>query len=175
MLSQEGDFEWVISLDKRTPNRYVQKIITDSRMKVVNCDIRDTFKEIKVDTPWVITSRLDNDDQYLPGFVRNVQRKFRPKLRVIDVGFNQLEWETGDIYPGERRWSGSMFISLIEPSSRIATVFCRPHGQVASEYPMTGHWSTGWGNLTNIGGVTLENKLALMVCHGNNITNAIRK
>jgi hypothetical protein len=175
VLSQEGDFKWVISLDKRTPNRYVQKIVTDERMKVVHCDVRDSLKDVEIDTPWVITSRLDCDDQYKSGFVKQVQRKFRPMLRVIDVGIVQLDWETKEEHFKMVRRKGSMFISLVEPSSRVITAFCRPHGEVESEYPMKGHWSTGWDELTPISKVRIEDRLAVMVCHGNNITNAIVK
>lgn len=172
VLNQEGDFQWIISLDKRTPKKYVKHIVRDSRIKIVHCDIRDALKEEKIDTPWVITSRLDCDDQYLPGFVKNVQRKFRPRLRVIDIGFNKLDWDGGIVHDATRR-EGSMFISLVEPSSRVITVFCRPHGQVNTGYPMNGHWSTKWEDLINIEYVKLTDKLVLMVCHSGNITNRI--
>jgi len=175
VLSQEGGFQWIISLDERTPNRYLQEIFTDERMQIVHCDVRDTFKEVEISTPWVITSRLDCDDQYKPGAVKAIQSKFEPKLKVIDIGFSQLEWETGKEYPGEDRWSGSMFISLVEPQFRVITAFCRPHGQVATEYPMRGDYKTKWEQLTNIGKDKVDEPLAMMVCHGNNITNAIRK
>ena len=175
VLSQEGDFQWVISLDNRTPNRYLQEIFTDERMRMVHCDFRDTFSDVEISTPWVITSRLDCDDQYKPGAIKAIQSKFEPKLKVIDIGFDQLEWETGKVFPGEDRWSGSMFISLVEPSHKVLTAFCRPHGQVATEYPMLGDYKTKWKALTRIAKENINDKLALMVCHGNNITNAIRK
>ena len=172
VLSQEGDFEWIISLDKRTPKKYVKHIVTDDRIKIVYCDIRDALKEEKIDTPWVITSRLDCDDQYLSGAIKAIQRKFRPRLRVIDIGFAKLDWDNKVVYNGFRN-EGSMFISLVEPSSRVMTVFCRPHGQVNTGYPLNGHWSTKWEDLTNIEYVKLTEKLVLMVCHDNNITNRI--
>ena len=173
VLSQEGDFTWVISLDPRTPRRYVNDIWDDERIKLVSCDVRDTFRELNPHSEWVITSRLDNDDQLQPGFVRRVQENFTPGLKVIDVRFEQLEWNTGKVYTGDRRWSGSMFISLIEPASRINTVFCRPHGQVAKEYPTKGSYDTKWGGFRRIGYSIIEKPLAYMVCHGTNITNAI--
>lgn len=174
VLSQEGDFEWIVSVDNRTPKKFLKKIFTDDRMRMVHCDIRDTFKDVEIDVPWVITTRLDNDDQYKPGAIKAIQSRFEPKLKVIDIGFNELDWPTGDEYLGERRWPNSMFISLIEPSSRIVTAFCRPHGQVYTEYPMSGSYDTKWGDLKRIGGETIEKKYALMVCHGGNITNRVR-
>lgn len=174
ILSQEGEFTWVISLDKRTPNRYIQDIITDYRMKVVYSDIRDTFKEIKVKTPWVITTRFDCDDMMQPGFIQRVQDHFQPKLMVLDVRFEELDPVKRMVYAGERRWAGSMFISLIEPSDKIHTAFCRPHGQVASEYPISGSWDEGWGPKKIIDYHIIDEPLAYMVCHGNNIANKIR-
>ena len=173
VLSQEGDFKWVISLDERTPKKYIKKIITDTRMSIVHCDVRDSLQEEKIETPWVITSRLDCDDQYKPGAVKAIQRKFRPRLRVIDIGYTELDWHTGKEHVGKCRYNGSMFISLVEPRSRVVTAFCRPHGQVSTQYPMGGHWSTKWEDLTDIGRIRMEEKLALMVCHGGNITNEI--
>jgi len=171
VLSQDGDFKWVISLDKRTPNRYVQRIITDHRMLVVNCDVRDTFNEIEVETPWVITTRLDNDDLYLPGTVRAIQSRFEQKIKVIDLGFLKLDGDK--VYHGKRRWPNSMFISLIEPADKIQTAFCRPHGQVYSGYPIEGHYSTGWTKTIKIPAETIEKKQAIMVCHGSNMTNKV--
>ena len=173
VLEQEGKFRWVISLDKRTPHRHRDEIADDSRIKLITTDIRDAFKEIQPKKEWVITSRLDCDDQYQPGFVQAIALNFAPKLKVIDVKFEELEWETGRVHEGKERYSGSMFISLIEPAHRVKTAFCRPHGQVASEYPMTGNYDTQWGELTPIEYQKIEKPLAYMVCHGHNVTNAI--
>ncbi len=173
VLSQQGDFKWVISLDSRTPNRYVQEIITDERMSVVHCDIRDALKEEDITTPWVITTRLDCDDQLRPGFVQRVQDHADPNLKVIDVRFDELEWDTQKVYRGMHRWAGSMFISLVEPSDKIHTAFCRPHGEVAPGYPMSGSWDEGWGEKALIDYYIIEERLAYMVCHGNNIANKV--
>ena len=174
VLSQEGDWRWVISLDERTPDRYVDEIICDSRITNVSCDIRSAFREIQPETPWVITTRLDCDDQLQPGFVKRIGDHFEPKLKVLDVRFEELEWDTRRVHKGERRWAGSMFISIIEPVERIHTAFCRPHGQVASEYPTTGSWDEGWGPKTVIEYFIINEPLAYMVCHSNNITNRVR-
>jgi hypothetical protein len=167
VLNQAGDFRWVISLDKRTPKKFRNKIITDGIIEV-NCDIRNAFNEIEVKTPWVITSRIDNDDYYKPGFVKAVQREFRPEIMVIDVGVLRLE-ETEE--RSEIEGPRSMFISLVEPSHRIITAFCRPHGRLFKGYPLDGHWATGWGRLVNINYAIVPKNLAVMVVHSNNVAN----
>ena len=174
VLSQEGDFDWIISVDFRTPKKYLDEIADDDRITYAYCDIRSVFRYWVADTPWVITTRLDCDDQLKPGFVKRVQDHFEPKLRVLDVRFEELEWHTKRIHEGERRWAGSMFLSLIEPSDKIQTAFCRPHGEVAGGYPIEGSWDEGWGAKTIIEYYIIEETLAYMVCHGKNIANIIR-
>lgn len=179
VLMQSGDFKWIISIDKRTPKKYMDHIFTDERMIPVHHDIRDTFKHITPETDWVITSRLDNDDQYLPGAVDAIQSHFEPKLKVIDVGFYKYEWDTGKYYEGERPggrngWKTSMFVSLVEPRERVITAFCRPHGQIGTEYPMSGSYDAKWGDLTTIDEDIISEKYAIMVCHNSNAVNKIR-
>lgn len=157
VLSQEGDFQWVISLDKRTPNRYVMDIITDPRMIVIDCDVRDTFKQIQVDTPWVITSRLDNDDLYLPGAIMAIQRCFAHKEEVIDLRYNQKCGD--DRYGSGRVMPNSPFLSLVEcVDKNIRTCFCRPHSKMPTEYNAI--WADG-------------GPFAYMVIHGKNVVNKI--
>lgn len=176
VLSQNGNFNWVVSLDERTPDRFLNEIFTDERMILTHLDIRHPFLEgeIKPKTDWVITTRLDNDDRYFPGFVTEVQGKFEPKLKVIDVAFYQLEEATDKLYvPRRKKWPASMYISLVEPKERVMTAFCRPHGQVFGEYPTEGDYKTGLKNLRKIGHSYINKPLAMMVCHGTNMTNAI--
>jgi hypothetical protein len=162
VLEQEGDFEWIISLDKRTPRRFVEAIITDERMKVVHCDIRDTFHEIDVDTPWVITSRLDNDDLYVPGTIKAIQACFTAQEIIIDLRYRQKRGNT--LYTSgpngtERRAPNSPFLSLIEKTDhRIRTAFARPHALMIEEYK--GIWAS-------------REPLAYQVVHGSNAANKI--
>jgi hypothetical protein len=174
VLAQEGDFRWIISLDKRTPREYVEAIGGDSRIKIINEVVQDALKDIKIWTPWVITTRLDNDDQLQPGFVKAVQEHFRPEVMVIDVRFEELDWKRQMVFSGERRWAGSMFLSLVEKSDWIVTAFCRPHGMVAGGYPTEGNWKDGWGYKKIIPYIIIEQDLAYMVCHSNNMANRIR-
>lgn len=174
VLQQEGDFNWVISLDIRTPHKYLDEIFTDERMIRTTCDVRNTFREINCDTYWVITSRFDCDDQYKPGFIKAIAENFEPKIKVLDIRFEEMAWPSRQVFSGERRWAGSMFLSLIEPTTRILTAFCRPHGMVAGGYPLEGEWDTGWGYKEIIPYQIIEKELAYMVCHDNNIANVIR-
>ena len=177
VLSQEGEFQWVISVDERTPKRFLNKIKTDKRIIFTNADIRDVFLsgEIIPDRNWVITTRLDNDDRYLPGAVLAIQAAHEKKLKVIDIDYEQLDLKTGKRYTSERRWATSMFLSLCEPSNRVLTAFCRTHGQVGSEYPagnLTDTYPAG-DRLIPIHSYKIRKVYAYMVIHGDNLANKI--
>jgi len=173
VLSQEGEFSWIISVDRRTPHEYVKDIMGDDRIMIMFDEIGCAGTYIPRDVPWIMTTRLDNDDQLMPGFVKKVQERFEPKVKVIDVRFYELDWKERAIYEGERRTAGSMFITLIERSNWVATVFSRPHGSLASGYPLEGNWIDGWTKKMPISYEIIEEPLAIMVCHRNNITNKV--
>jgi hypothetical protein len=167
VLSQDGDFEWVIALDGRTPSTFVEKLLTDDRMHVYFGDIRDYFDEYPVkDAEWVITSRIDNDDLYKPGFVKTIQDNFSPQIMAIDIDYYQLDIRDGQKYTSARDTCTSPFISLVEPSNRVKSVYCRPHNKLQGGYPFEE------GN-RNITGVKLRDVLAYMVIHDDNMANKL--
>ena len=164
VLSQEGDFEWIISLDPRTPKRYVKKIATDDRIKIVECAIKETFRYIKPVTSWVITSRLDNDDLYLPGAIKAIQGQFGRRLRVIDIKYEQ--YRDRETQPSGRTSPNSPFLSLVEPSDRIMTCYCRPHTILPYAYPSKD------GSFINLSKRKIDSDVyAYMVIHDNNFGN----
>jgi len=165
VLSQEADFEWIISVDKRTPDKFVKKI-EGEKITIVDCEIRQAFKKVKTTTPWVITTRMDNDDLLRPGMLRRVQDYFQPKISVVDIDYHQLELETGNKFTSNRKTPNSPFLSLIEPSKRIMTCFSRPHTKMYMGYP------SKEGNIM-IRAVKINEILAYMVIHGDNVANKI--
>jgi len=169
-----GDFEWVISLDERTPSKYVRKIFTHPKITIVNCNILLALDEIEIDAPWVITTRLDCDDLLTPGAIHAIQRCFEPKLKVIDIGVVRLDNKTGKVYLGDVGNGRSMFLSLIEPRERMVGVFCRPHSVLQTGYPMKGTFKDGFSRYTPLPLEFVNKKRAVMVCHGNNVANHIK-
>ena len=164
ILSQEGEFQWIVSVDSRTPVKYLKKIFTDKRMIKVTCDSRVAFDDIKPKTPWVITTRMDNDDLYLPGAVKAIQEQFKPEIRVIDIEYNQLY--KGKRYTSERRGPNSPFLSLVEPSDRVKTCYCRPHYKLLDGYPTE-------DGLVSIPGKKTRVVYAYMVIHKSNMANKL--
>lgn len=166
VLSQEGDFKWIISVDMRTPAKYLKKIFTDDRMIKTELDMRQVFLqgEVKAKTEWVITTRFDNDDLLKPGAVKIIQQYFKPYIHVVDIDYYQLK--DGVEYTSERFTSTSPFLSLIEPSSRVMTALCRPHSKLVTGYPFP-------DGLDVIRGKKIPGIYANMVLHGNNAANKL--
>ncbi len=180
VLSQEGDFMWFIALDERTPARYVNEIFGQGySSKIVRIfeDPRTFFnnREFK-NTPWVITSRLDCDDTYKPGAILAIQSLFEPRIKVIDIHYEQVKdgerFTSGNFKKGERyrKYNNGPFLSLVEPSNRIKTCYCRPHSVLENGYPSE-------DGLVEIPSCKVDKRggkpYANMVIHDNNIANHI--
>lgn len=167
VLDQDRDFEWIISIDKRTPKKYLEKIKTDDRITFIYLDIRKTFDQIKTHTPWVITTRLDNDDLLRPGALGRIQDYFKPKVGVIDIDYHQLDLKTGEKYTSNRATPNSPFLSLVEHFKWVKTCYCRPHSKLYMGYPLK------TGVLKMIRAIKINEILAYMVIHENNVANKI--
>lgn len=176
VLSQDADFEWVLSFDERTPDSYVTKCLTDPRMKATTRDVRDYFEGQEIDEPWVITTRIDNDDLYRPGALKAIQRAFEQRIMTIDIDYYQWDlngnktYTSGNVSKGETYRPddfGSPFISLIEPSDRIKTVYCRPHSKLIHGYLISDD------EKIEIPHVKIHEQLAFQVIHGKNLANKI--
>ena len=171
VLSQDGEFEWILSIDERTPDRVVDEILTDKRMKAVTYDIRDSFKDYE-GSEFVITSRFDNDDLYLPGAIEAIQAKFQPQLYVIDIDY--MQYYNGEYYTSGNKSKGELkrmlnngpFLSLVEPAINVKTCYSRPHTHMPFGYPFED------GNRP-IANTKIEEPYAVMVIHSENLANKV--
>lgn len=174
VLSQEGDFKWVLSFDENTPDKDIDKIITDERMIATAVDIRNFFDDYEVDTEWVITSRMDNDDLYLPGAVKAIQDRFTEQIYLIDIDYYQYDLESMQKYTSGNESKGQRyrmlnngpFLSLVESSKWIKTCYSRPHTKMPDGYP----FENGYFPIANC---KIEEPLAMMVIHDENMMNKI--
>jgi len=171
VLSQNVDFEWILSFDPETPKSYVTKVCKKN-MTPVFYDIRE--HKYNYNEPWLITTRLDNDDILLRNALKAVQYAFEEKLMMIDMWYEQYSVETGKRYTngnkniGERYRSNrnSMFLSLVEPMEYGLGALSRPHNKLFDGYDRR--------QLQKYVRVGSEDRpLALMVVHEKNVTNNI--
>lgn len=96
------NFHWVIYCDSATDPNYLERI-TQSIDSMISHSIRlvESLEQMLIDlrkylsecvTPYVITSRLDNDDGIARDFIRSVQDHFVEKDKVL------LHFDDGIIY-----------------------------------------------------------------------------
>lgn len=163
VLSQGVEFDWIISFDKNTPPSYIKKVCSAPNMYPVINDVRDLVFDYE--EPFLITTRIDNDDLYLSGALRAIQEAFEPKIMVIDIDYYQLDIETRKMYTSERDAPTSPFLSLVEPKETVKTVYCRPHSYLSSGYPFVDGKKQIPAKKLGV--------FALQVLHGENLANKI--
>jgi len=157
VLSQKGDFEWWLAVDSLTPGWWLKKIFTDPRMHLTS----EHPKEFR-SKGWTITTRLDNDDLYLPGAIKAIQSRFAYKEVVIDLKYSQLcdgvYYTSGCKCDGwERKRPNSPFLSLVE-NGVTKTCYARQHSRMLE---------------THDGIFASDDRLAVMVIHDRNLGNKI--
>ena len=137
-------FKWLVFFDEETDEKYrviIERLAKEfSLFMPIYIDGMDAFlpaikDEIskELTQPYLITSRLDNDDCLSEDYIENVQQQFdKQDFMAIDYidGFTlQIEPE---VKLGKRTHLHNPFISLIERNDMIETVWSRErHGEWA--------------------------------------------
>ena len=118
ILSQQGEWEWVVLVDPRTPDEWRERIGNTQTLFVAPNE-------------WYISTRIDNDDYYLADdvFVQ-IQGKAQEQEMVIDIDYYQ---ECDEVfYTSERPTPNSPFVSLVD---RGDWVYKRQHTHLADGIP----------------------------------------
>jgi len=160
------NFKFLIFIDKNTPENLKRKLkdfITNNLTKV-DWEVIETrfniyLKNIKIESKYLITSRIDNDDEYLPNFVKTVQESFNSCDEVIDVIGVQYDNIKDKFYTSGRLSPNSPFISLVEKSEDIKSVYCYSHTNMCKHFKC---------RFSNSGEVNYIQNI-----HNNNIMNKI--
>ena len=138
----EQNFTWLVFFDITTPDKFRREItrleqifpqftpVFIDGMDAFQSQIRVQIKQ-RLKKPYVIASRLDNDDSLHQDYVREVQSHFaQQSFMAIDI----VDGYTLQVEPhvcfAKRSHVHNPFISLIERASEIKTVwFLDRHGQ----------------------------------------------
>lgn len=162
------DFEWWVFFDTTTDEKFKKRIAelaaSFENFKPVYVDGMDAFvpsileKLSTVDSEYLITSRIDNDDSIHEDFVNEVQKQFKQQtyqaLDFVDGYALQIAPETRI---GLKRQSFNPFISLIEKNENPKTVWEKGH--------------TDWKRESRIKRIT-NNRIWLQIVHLENKVNA---
>ncbi|MGG7036575.1 MAG: glycosyltransferase [Flavobacterium sp.] len=143
------DFEWLLFFDSTTSGNYKNRILNQvkdhANIKVFFIDGMPAFypeirKYIEQNNPkpFLITSRIDNDDCIHKGFIHEIQSQFRQQeYQAIDV----IKGYTLQVKPtyilGKKEHIFNPFISLIEKNDNPKTVWFSDHNMWKKETRIT--------------------------------------
>jgi Putative rhamnosyl transferase len=167
------NFKWLVYFDSETPGIYKQKIEQYAAWEnfvpiYVDCEfnpevnLRYVSNYLDNSTPYLITSRIDNDDSISKTFIQTIQDNFcEQELEFISFVYGYV-WNQGKLY--RFKYPSNPFLSLVErmpnsSSTSLKTVFCGHHSQM-----------TSLGSLRSI----TDQVGWLQVVHGRNVSNRIR-
>jgi hypothetical protein len=169
MNQSNAEFEWFVFCNAESPTWfketmesygkpltviYVQGPATD---QVIAQKVRESGR---VTTPYLITTRIDNDDAMAIGHLSRVQAAFKRQEREFLTFPFGLQLYRGHLY--HIYCSNSPFLSLVEkvgPDNTFTTILCVPHLKVHKAGRVRRLWSAPqW----------------LQVLHGNNVGNTLR-
>lgn len=134
------NFEWLLYFDTNTKevykNRIIDLVAKQSNFKVFFVDAMPAFEpelgkyiaENAKDKPYIISTRIDNDDSIHVDFIDEVQKQFnQQEYRAIDFikGYS-LQIEPCYIL-GKKEHLYNPFISLIEKNENPKTAFYQEH------------------------------------------------
>ncbi len=137
------DFTWLIYCDKLTSPAYLNEIHL-AVSEVPNVIVRQVghFEELMTDlrqllsdepTPYLISSRVDNDDSLGPAFINVVQRHFvEQDKRIINflkgILYDAHRGVLTEIRNSQFNHYGSL-IEALEPDKKLITIMGYPHGR----------------------------------------------
>tara|TARA_R100000541_G_scaffold22356_3_gene32300 strand:- start:851 stop:1705 length:855 start_codon:yes stop_codon:yes gene_type:complete len=159
---------WLVFCDSASPRWFKDKItklldgigepvwVDEEFSPEASPEVVSVIVQSKVMLPWIITTRLDNDDCVSKNFIRTIQSEFREKTEFLNFPTG-AQYENGWIY--FRSDPSNPFISYCEQTaSPIRTVFMDGH-----------HLLSNHGNIRQIG----TKAMWMQVVHGNNIANSV--
>lgn len=160
------NFKFLIFIDNNTPEhlkKKLRKVVSNFLIKV-NWEIIESpfniyLKNLKINTEYLITSRIDNDDEYLPNFVKTVQNSFNSCEEVIDVIGMQYDTVNHKKYTSGRYTPNSPFISLIERSDNIRSVYHCSHSNMCKHFKCRFSDNNEYNYIQNIHDNNIMNKI----------------
>ena len=163
------NFHWFVFFDAASPAWFKQRISRFTPLLTpifIDGPVTDELIARKVQetnlvsSPYLISTRLDNDDAISKDHLGLVQSAFcqqRRQFLTFPFGLQSFHGHLYKVY-----WPSNPFLSLIEKVSdngQFTTVFCVPHDHVSDSNKLSKLWrSCQW----------------LQTLHGSNVSNALR-
>lgn len=152
---------WLVLCDAGSPDWFKCEVTDDLRGVGEPVWVEDGFDPSIVQpyasSPWLITTRVDNDDCVSTEYIRRIQNQFDFTRKFINFPYG-LQYERGWTY--HRVDMSNAFISLVERSdSPIATVFIDGHHLLKRHGKLKQVWAP---------------PMWMQIVHGGNVANVVR-
>jgi hypothetical protein len=166
---RNAEFHWLVFFDAESPQWFKEKVASyEPLVEPIYIDglatdevLARKVAERGIETsPYLITTRLDNDDAISRDYMASVQLAFRGQNREFisfPFGLQSFRGHLYNVY-----WHSNPFLSLIEKvgqSGNITSVFCVAHDRVTER-----------NSLKKV----LSAPRWLQVLHGSNLANVLR-
>lgn len=142
------DFIWLLAFDPKTPQALMDKYAGNEKLNIQIIHehpktwLQDHYRAIAA--KWMITSRIDNDDFYVPTAIEALQNIFARIIEIntgvgslVDINF--VFWDIIDdvFYDNRRPSPNSPFISVVENLTigKPKTVFHADHTYMPKYFP----------------------------------------
>ncbi len=166
---QGADFQWLVFFDAESPAWFRKKIAAFGSLITPMYIEGEASDQVIVDsiamaglvrTPYLLTTRVDNDDALAKGHLARVERAFQHQEKeFLEFPFG-LQLFRGHLY--NVYWPSNAFLSLVEKvesGNRFTSVLCVPHHRVREAGPVRSiHCSAQW----------------MQVLHSSNLLNGLR-
>lgn len=160
------NFTFLIFIDANTPKnlkdeltQFIPTVLKTVKWVLIEKQFNVYLQNLKISTEYLITSRIDNDDEYLPNFVKSVQDSFNECEEVIDVNGIQYDTINDKKYTSGRITPNSPFISLIEKSDNIRSVYKCSHTNMCKQFKCRFSNNNEYNYIQNIHENNLMNKI----------------
>ncbi|WP_138433790.1 glycosyltransferase [Winogradskyella algicola] len=140
------NFKWLLFFDTSTDSDFKDEIETLLKpyphfksfyidgMDAFHCSIKDYITEDSNESPYIITSRIDNDDCIHKDYIASIQSQFKSQdFMAIDILKGYSLQISPDIMLGKKEHIFNPFISLIEKNEAPKTVWFSDHNMWKKE------------------------------------------
>lgn len=183
----DQDFTWILYFDQDTPDEFrpfIEELQAISNIQIVffqgmdEFDIRymDPIKALSSpDSPWILTSRMDNDDALHRDAIRMIRSNFRAKQGFLISLSSGYVLDPQEMTLSHYYYPMSPFISLVERNNgRFRGIFQRGHTRW-NELRL-GVIKELWHEYFNPAGrkayFVVDKPLWIQIVHGENISNS---
>lgn len=162
-----AQFLWLVFVDDQSPQWFREEIEKDARGRFETVYVAGAFTSETVsdavagrtDAPYILTTRVDNDDAVARDFVQTIQNCFqRQDFEFINL-VSGAQYAEGRVYL--RPYTKNPFLTLVEAAGTAApaTVFVEHHYRVDERGPVRN--------------IRTAHAMWLQVIHGGNVLNEI--